>query len=254
MIATAVANVGLAEGPNLDIVGIKIGVSEPEAVAALKAHNPRLVVNETPHRLEGLPKAVMPAVTAQAMPSGDQEGETVNMVFTMAPGPEKLWGIQRITSYPAARRPSTAATLDALRKKYGPENVPNNQSGLQTVNIAWVFGPDGKLLEPDKAKQAYYSGQGPLQGHFGQDDMSALNDLQMGISQDKATSYSITLITASVQSTQGGDFNAPFVIYNMIVAINDGRIYVPALEATRAVLLDAAKARTKPDDNKAAGI
>jgi hypothetical protein len=137
-----------------------------------------------------------------------------------------------------------------LRKKYGPENVPNNQSGLQTVNIAWVFDAQGKLMEPGAAKQAYWHCQAPLQGHFGQDDMPSLNDIQMGISPDKAECYSIVLITASMQSTQNMDVNAPFVVVNLVVAINDGRMYAPAIEATRAKVLGADKVRRDKENEE----
>lgn len=125
--------------------------------------------------------------------------------------------------------------------------MPNNQNGLQTVNIAWVFDAQGKLLEPAAAKQAYYHGQGPLQGHFSQDDMPSLNDIQMGLSSDKVESLSVVLITANIQSTQNLDPNAPFAVVNLTVAINDGRMYVPAIEATRAKALEAADAKRAKD-------
>lgn len=71
--------------------------------------------------------------------------------------------------------------------------------------------------------------------------MASFNDLQTGISKDNADCMSIALITASVQSTQLP--SGAWVVYNLIVTINDGRIYGPALVATRAPVQQAVKAR-----------
>lgn len=77
--------------------------------------------------------------------------------------------------------------------------------------------------------------------------MPSLNDIQMGLSSDKVESLSVVLITANIQSTQNLDPNAPFAVVNLTVAINDGRMYVPAIEATRAKALEAADAKRAKD-------
>src|ERR1700683_4562948 len=89
-----------AAGPNLDVAGIKIGMKEDDAIAALKAHNPRLPLTQPAHRIEGISEPVRPFVTGHVLPTGDFDGETVTLLFTMPPGRKILWGIQRTTNYP----------------------------------------------------------------------------------------------------------------------------------------------------------
>ncbi len=219
-------------------------MSEDDAIAALKAHNPRLVLTQPAHRIEGISEPVRPFVTGTVMPKGDFDGETVTMVFTMPPGPKVLWGIQRTTNYPAPRRPSTEATFTALRDKYGPENVPAGISG----NPAWVFDTNGNLMAPGAAKQAYMLCMTRMQLHFTNDDIESFNDIQTGLRGPAAEATKIILITASVQSTQPNP-SSPSVVYNLNVTINDGLIYGPAIEATRAQVLQAVNARQNKENS-----
>ena len=52
-----------AAGPNLDIVGIKVGMSEQDALAAFKAHNPRLVLVQPTHQVAGFTELIQPSAS-----------------------------------------------------------------------------------------------------------------------------------------------------------------------------------------------
>ncbi len=235
-----------AAGATLDVAGIKIGMSEDDAIAALKAHNPRLNLAQPAHKIEGISESVLPLVTGMVMPTGTLDGETVTLLFTMPPSRKVLWGIQRTTNYLAPHRPSTEATIAALRDKYGPENVPLNPG--MTGNLAWVFDGNGNPLAPGAAKQAYMLCMTRMQLHFGSNDIESFNDIQTGLRGPAADATKIILITASVQSTQPNP-SSPSVVVNLNVTINDGTIYGPAIEATRAQVLQAVKARENKENS-----
>jgi hypothetical protein len=234
-----------AAGPTLDVAGIKIGMSEDDAIAALKAHNPRLLLTQPAHQIEGISEPVRPIVSGKVALTGDLVGESVDLLFTMPPGQSVLWGIRRTVNYPAPQRPTTDATFAALRGKYGPENVPAGISG----NPAWVFDANGNLMDPGAAKQAYMMCMTRMQLHFSNDDIESFNDLQTGLVGAKEDATKIILITASVQSTQPNP-SLPSVVYNLNVTINDGLIYGPAIEATRAVVLQAVNARQSKENDE----
>jgi hypothetical protein len=235
-----------AAGPDLDIAGFKVGMSEADAMAAIKAHNPRLVMTQPSHQLEGFSVAVQPSASGMVLPTDSFDGEKIELLFTMPPGQQVLWGMRRTTSYAAPRRPSAEATVAALREKYGTENIPPDRPGLQTVNMGWILDSNGNLLPQAEAKQAYMSCFTPLQRHFGNDDVASFNDIQVGMKKDALPSNSVSLITANVESTQRGDI---WVVVNLTVTMNAGPVYGPAIELTRAQVLQASKERQDKESN-----
>ena len=51
--AVMIASASEAAGPNLDVAGVKIGMSMNDAIAALKADNPKFYINVVSHQWEG---------------------------------------------------------------------------------------------------------------------------------------------------------------------------------------------------------
>ena len=246
--AIAVAPSSEAAGPNLDVAGVKIGMSMNDAVAALKADNPRFYINVVSHQWEGFSAPLHPFVLAQS--TGDQPGdsENISLLLTMAPGPEQVWGIDRLCGYRAGNRPSAVNVVAALRKKYGPESVPPGPS-LQTQNLAWVFDESGSTLPEDKARQALATCGTMLQTHFGNnDDPTSYREVQTGkyAPQDCG---GIIVIKANVQSTLLNPGTSDYVAYSLDVQMTRYSMYRTAIEATRAVVGAAAQAR----DQGAAG-
>jgi hypothetical protein len=220
--------------PDLAVAGFKIGMSEDDALAALKSHNARFVINEPALDIQGFSESLKPIATAQALANGDLNGENISLLFTMPPGPTVLWGVQRAMNYVPAHRPALDASLAALRQKYGPESIPP-LVGTGVANLAWIFDADGNLLSRAAGWGLYMRCTSLLQGHFGM-PQQIFNDLQLGFNGARAEEGKITLITASVQYTQEATTS---VVYNLIVTINAGPIYVPSLLATRENVLKA---------------
>ncbi len=239
IVTTAVVH---AAGPNLDVAGFKIGMNEDDAIPALKPHNARFYINQPTSTIEGISEPIKPSVTAIATGTAALDGENMSLVFTLPPGKKVLWGIQRAVSYAPDHRLSLDATLAALRQKYGPESVPPSPASPGVANLAWVFDAKGNLLPRDQAMGPYMRCTSILQNHLSNNDQSTFNDLQTGLRGAINEAVNHILITASVQYTVKP--GAPSAVYNLTVTINDGRLYGPALLATRARVVEAVNART----------
>lgn len=242
--ATMVAPPSEAANPNLDVACVKIGMNLNDAVAALKADNPKFYINTVSHQWEGFSAPLHPFVLAQS--TGDQPGdsENISLLITTAPSPERVWGIDRLCGYRADNRPSTVNVVAALRNKYGPENVLPGPS-LQTQNLAWVFDDSGNLLPEDKAKQVLATCGTMLQTHFGNnDDPTSYREVQTGkfAPQDCG---GIILIKANVQSTLLNPGTTDYVAYSLDVQMTHYSMYRTAMETTRAVVSAAAQSRER---------
>jgi hypothetical protein len=231
-----------AAGPNLDVAGVKIGMNMNDAVAALKADNPKFYINVVSHQWEGFSSPLHPFIAAQSMGDKPGDSENISLLLTMAPGPEQVWGIDRLCGYGVDNRLATVNVVAALRKKYGPESIPPGPS-LQTQNLAWVFDESGNLLPEDKARQALITCGTLLQTHFGNtDDPTSYREIQTGkyAPQDCG---GIIVVKANVQSTLLNPGTSDYVAYSLDVQMTHYSMYRTAIVATRAIVGAAAQAR-----------
>ena len=75
-IAVLVANgTALAQAPALDVVGIRLGMTMSDAVAAIKADNPKLSVQTQTMALEGFDQPFATAVVANQPTESGKDGE-----------------------------------------------------------------------------------------------------------------------------------------------------------------------------------
>lgn len=142
LLASAALSNGAAHaqtGP--DIVGLRFGMDEAQATAALKAHLPAATLIKTngiyryrdgvnQHETPPYPKAI----TAR----GQDPAEDIVVLFSSAPGPQRLISVMRTISL--KNPPTHAQLLQQLTQKYGTPTVQNRGPGsgaaLQT-RLAW---------------------------------------------------------------------------------------------------------------------
>lgn len=236
-----------AAGVSLDVVGIKPGMTVKDAMIALKADNPRLTLVPSLHQFEGFTEPIMPSVAGSEQQSPDPKSglprasENVMILFTVLPKQEVVWGVQRIYSFAASERPSLQKTLDALHRKYGPESIPADPDprGI-TKAIAWIYDEKGAPLGPRGAP--LYPSCAGFSNHFGSGDLAVVNDIQIGGQPPTAECRSLIMVNASVQA--GLDpASSQYVVNTLIVTLADGARYRTAIEATRAVIQNAARLR-----------
>jgi len=122
----------------LDVVGVKLGMSTKDALAAVKAHNPALSL-ESKGKLEyeALPGMVMMPVlanTQNANEPSDPSIEYLGLLLTYAPNEAFVYGVWRDVSFGRPEnRPTIDYVVNGLRKKYGPESAKEDSL------LIWLF-------------------------------------------------------------------------------------------------------------------
>jgi hypothetical protein len=127
----------------LDVVGIKLGMTPQQAVAAIKAHNANLKIDVVHARLEH-PTATpgtfekVPLWIFAHSPQQGYGAENIGLEFTTPPNPPLVAKVGRYVSFPNGQPVLQTTLVDALDKKYGAENSADGQLRL------WVYDTAGK--------------------------------------------------------------------------------------------------------------
>lgn len=238
---------------NLDIVGIKLGMSTADALRTLKADNPRLKLTPSAFKYQDLPNPLTFTVdgtdiapTANA--AVEQASERIQILLTTAPSQEVVWGVLRNYTFPMAQRPSMQTTVDALRKKYEPESVPAGPPNT-SQRMVWVYDAQGNPMGPSGARLSRIC-ESTLNIYTWDDTKMAVNSDVSGPSPRAWPPECTSLIIVSA-SVSGVQISAnTFALATMEVRMQDGGRYRKALDATRQVLLNAAKAREDAGTNQ----
>jgi len=132
----------------VDIVGIKLGMTPEQTVAAVKAYNPSLKIENLTARLEhpsnpGTFVRVPYTINAYSANNRQDLGpvEWIAMQFTLQPGPPLLEKVVRYTGFVNNQPVMTSNLLQSLQKKYGQENYMQRGD-----SVGWVYDSNGKLL------------------------------------------------------------------------------------------------------------
>jgi hypothetical protein len=232
--------------PNLDVVGIKLGMPVKTAVATMKANNPRLNIKEDTFQLEGFDQVVLSSIVADELGEGGKDGERFELGFSMPPSPQVVWGVRRTYTYARQNFPSMDLTMAALRKKYGQENIPvDPDSRFMTKIMVWVLDAQGRLLGPGPAHSLYMTCYTPLSNAFS--TTSIINELH-GVRMP-AECDSVAMVSASVQASANA-VPGSIVVGNLTVQVANGPAYRASIEATRKVVMAAVNAREKKEKDE----
>lgn len=238
-----------AAGISLDVVGIKPGMTVRDAMLALKADNPRMTLAPSTREFEGFTGPLLFSVFGEeaATPGPNslplRAGENVEILFTLPPNQEVVWAVRRVYNFAGAERPSLQNLLEALHRKYGPETVPADPDPRNnTKGIVWVYDGQGRPLGP--SGQQIYRTCGTFGNYFGNGGLAAVNDIQSAGRPVPPECKAYIVVNASVQA--GIDpASSQYVVSNMGAVLADGGRYRTAIDATRGVIVNAAKAREK---------
>jgi hypothetical protein len=213
---------------NLGIVGIKLGMPIKDALAAVKADNPGLSLTPQTLQLEGFAQPFVTTVMAQQAGVAGKDTEGLELQFTMPPARQE-------------NMPSLENTLAALRKKYGPENIPADPDPRNlSKNITWIFDAQGRPVPAAQAKSLNMTCTNYLGTPFG--GGAGIRNELAGANPPPAQCIPLSMVTASVQASSGV-IPGSIVVYNLILQVADGPMYRISLEATRAVAIAAANNR-----------
>lgn len=135
-----------AAGP--DVIGLRLGMTEAQAVAVLRAYNPGVQFRPVADALP-TPAATRFTSTLYAGIYGDDRAgigdEIVKLAFTNPTPVARVMGIWRKQSFPQGRELTVANTLAAFRDKYGPAPYVFTATGRTTW--AWATGLGGRPPE-----------------------------------------------------------------------------------------------------------
>jgi hypothetical protein len=121
----AAATPGLA-APEWDIVGVRLGMTEQQARAAIQAHSARAQITERTLKFtfsDGARQVETPAFLATIQvhipaPPGTMDNENLKIEFSAPPTPQRVIGVRRDVAM-WSNPPSVDRMLDSLTQKYG---------------------------------------------------------------------------------------------------------------------------------------
>lgn len=139
---TGVAEVRGAAAPvDIDIVGIKLGMSIEEVKRAVQAHSAALRVSEHNGIINNAPAtAYMSWLIAKSTPPGGSTDE-IGVHFPPPPNAHRALFVERFTGFATGQQPLYDAVKQALVKKFGPPSAVQEGSG--DADIIWTFNAAG---------------------------------------------------------------------------------------------------------------
>lgn len=149
---TAASTAGHRESTGVDIVGLEIGMTKDEAIAAIKAHDPRMEIAERPvsivtrdsnrHQLEiGSYVKGLEAWIRHGIPGFDLNSEPTEKIvihFSPPPAEHRVEFVGREVTYPALNAPDFQATLQSIAGKYGEPTQETDSTNDGTARVGLV--------------------------------------------------------------------------------------------------------------------
>jgi hypothetical protein len=255
----------------IDTVGIKLGMTPQEAVAAIKTYNSDLKIETLTARLypsgpQGNSVKVPYTINAHTLNANTNKGpvEWIALRFTTPPNPPLVAKIVRYTGFPVGQPVMASNLLGSLRKKYGQDNMDDgNYRG-------WVYDNNGKLLTRTlsslekggcvgDAVASSVAGGGPADHPAGETgvniDVNSTNVAQAGFDPERAP-VCVPLVFAAASSV-GSSFAPSSQQVQLTVILESGALMYNSTKATHDWLqtqldaknkqqIDATKQRTGP--------
>lgn len=145
--AGAIAKIGAA----FEITGVRIGMPAAVAEKQVTTADPRFQPRPDIFTLTDMPGLQMTS-GVEYVQSTAHTIHSLTLGLTLAPRSAAVWGIGRIQNFDENELPTVAATLQALRAKYGPE-VARNDSPIQNEQgLVWILDENGNRVEGSQAK------------------------------------------------------------------------------------------------------
>ena len=126
----------------VDIVGIKLGMTPAQALAAIKAYKSTFKIEVLNTRLfhPGVETFTrVPHYISAQEPNLGKGYEYISLEFTQPPSPPLVSKIVRYIAMPPSQPLMASTLLESLRKKYGQYNFSQNGP------LAWIYDLSGKL-------------------------------------------------------------------------------------------------------------
>jgi len=140
MIAAAAPAAAVGSSINVDIVGIRLGMSQDEVKRAMQAHSPGMRTDETRGIVNNVAATdYLSWVIARGNQRGsDGSGDAIGVHFPPPPNAHRAIFVERFTGFPANQYPLFETLKAALVKKYGAASFASEGTMLWTFNAGGV--------------------------------------------------------------------------------------------------------------------
>lgn len=236
----------LQAAPTWDIVGLRLGMTEQEARAALKAHAADAQVTTNSLKFsysDGAKQQETSAFTSgliARLPPKGQDTETIQVEFSAPPLEQRVISLRRtLTNY--ANPPALERMIDTVTQKYGkPTTEQKYGIGILTTQLAWAQADRKPCGKVDKGLLLPTVGQTP-------DGLRWYELQQKNKLAPPDASQCSAVLQAILKTAAGGSS-----VVSMEFQMADPGHAVPAMQATAKWLADleadARKARLKSGD------
>lgn len=140
MVAAAAPAAAVGSSINVDIVGIRLGMSQDEVKRALQAHSPGMRIDETRGIVNNVAATdYLSWIIARGSQRGsDGSGDAIGVHFPPPPNAHRAIFVERFTGFPANQYPLFETLKQALVKKYGAPSFASEGTMLWTFNAGGV--------------------------------------------------------------------------------------------------------------------
>jgi len=175
----------------VDIVGIKLGMTPEQALAAIKAYKSTFKIEVLNTRLfhPGVETFTrVPRYISAQEPNHGKGYEYISVEFTQPPSPPLVSRIERYIAMPASQPLMASTLVESLRKKYGQYNFSSNGP------LAWIYDLSGKLPARLPNNAAY---------------CASAEELPRGSGEPQVDYGHISVDTTAPNRLGGGNINTP---------------------------------------------
>lgn len=250
-----------ADASVLDIVGIKLGMTPQQAIAAVRAHNPGLkidiikapiehpsansmYVNDSKVPVEHFPQYIY-AHTAAISPNQGQV-ENITIRLTTPPNTPVVAAVGRMIMFHVGEPVMASNLLESLHKKYG---IENHSMGDETY---WFYDSNGKLLAraPNSSCMPRLIA-GPMDPTRETIAVNWLNTSDNNGNGSYEYTSSCMAYLYTVAMGVGPNISPNSKIMQIKTAISSGALLAGSTRATHLWLQGAAEAKAKQQQNDA---
>lgn len=251
-----------------DIVGIKVGMTVRDALAALKVHSPNFRLQPDSIKYDFLPYALTYGINALPLNLDPRDtrrippnAEQFYFTLTMAPNQEVVSKVARVMMFAKDTAPLAQTVASDLIAKYGP---PTYDAGIGTLgnggvwDMYWVDDARGnrlrgwtqvqcntiqtfKITHQEIPLTVYQTSELAMNPQVAKYRIENGYFNQTEFRSEECASY--TMVRARLFDARSIGVTAPNLLSGMMVMIASGPLDHSATDATREYLLKAAKAR-----------
>lgn len=132
----------------VDIVGLKLGMTVDEVKETLKAHDADLKIRDQQGAITELANSGFLSFVYATTDNAKLKDE-IRVDFAPPPHEPRAIMISRFTSYKEGNRPPKNAVIAALKQKYGDSNTGMLNNPVD-YDLSWVDAPNGKRITQNR--------------------------------------------------------------------------------------------------------